>query len=364
MANPNPSLTPWLRQALIQSVGDRYGFQIRESDQNAFSEIILKRTQKLGLPFPERYYQLLEANTEAGQQEWETLIAEVTNTESFFFRDKGQFKLLREHIFPELIKKNSTHKILKICSAGCSTGEEPYSIAMLLRQMIPDIEAWNVSILGIDINSAALERAEAGLYRPWSFRGIDADVKQQFFKAMGENYQLNGQIQTMVNFQVVNLVNDSFSSLNYPIEDMDLILCRNVFIYFSDAAIKAVLTKFYNALHPWGYLLMGHAELHSQNLDQFQVRLFDESVAYQRAGGRHRQHLAAPSRSPSLPRRSPAPEVPGQDLAPSLADNDTKMQQVALGLLRQLPGDTRIARLGNLTAAELIRQLEQRSVTD
>ncbi len=360
---PKESFSPELTQAFIQLIARRTGILIRENDQKVFKETISQRSRFTGLNSIEVYYQLLTDETYQSQQEWEKLNTEITNTESFFFRDKGQFKLLKQHIVPGLIKYKSKTKKIRVCSAGCSTGEEPYSIAMMLYDLIPDLKDWEITILGIDINSMALERARKGIYRPWSFRGIDPDIKERFFKQTNDEYYINEDIKKMVSFQSGNLLdNSSLNPFSY-IRGIDLILCRNVFIYFGNSAVKTALDKFYNSLSPLGYLLVGHAELYSQNPDKFWIKMFDESIAYQRPG----DATATPSAPAAL---APAPKIPYpattaeddlQALDNSLAGVNIQMQQAALNLLRQLPADTRIAKFGNMTASELIQQYEQAS---
>ena len=355
------SLDPLLKQAFIRLVGDQTGLKIRENDQTIFREIILKRIQIIGISLPENYYQFLEVNTAESREEWKILTSEITNIESFFFRDKGQFKLLRNHIFPDLIQKRATDKTLRICSAGCSTGEEPYSLAILLKELLPDIEDWTVKIIGIDINQMALARATRGIYRSWSFRGVESDIKNRFFQEVQGNYHIDPTIRNMVNFQRANLFKDSILGLRHSIDDMDLIVCRNVFIYFSESAIKAVLEKFYNALSPLGYLLVGHSELYSQNLTKFQVKIFEESITYQRPlhddiHPKSKNLLFQPI--PQLRQRTSI-ETASQDCENLFQGHDIKMQEAALNLLRQLPANAKIARLGNRTASELILQLEE-----
>ncbi|ESA35685.1 chemotaxis protein [Leptolyngbya sp. Heron Island J] len=358
---PTESLSPELTQAFIQLIVKRTGIIIRESDQTAFEETISQRIKLTGSDSIAAYYRLLAAETYKSQEEWDSLTTEITNTESFFFRDKGQFKLLKNHIFPDLIKRQAQTKTMRICSAGCSTGEEPYSIAMLLYDLIPDIKEWNLTILGVDINSIALEKAREGIYRPWSFRGVDQDIQKRFFRQTNDHYHISDDIKTMVSFQTGNLLDNSSSNPFCHVKDIDLILCRNVFIYFSSTAVKTVLDKFYNALCPLGYLLVGHAELYSQNPDRFWVKMFEESMAYQRPGDTTTQPIA--SRSSALPQQIPSPTATTEDqlqtLDNSLTGVNLQMQKAALNLLRQLPGETRIAKLGNLTASELIQQYEQ-----
>ena len=358
---PTESLSPGLTKAFVQLIVERTGFKIRENDQKVFKDTLYRRAKLTGSDFLEEYYQLLATQTEKSHQEWDSLIVEITNTESFFFRDKGQFNLLKNYIFPDLIKRRADTKTIRICSAGCSTGEEPYSIAMFLRDFIPNIEEWDITILGVDINSAAIKSAKAGIYRPWSFRGIDRHIQNRFFEEVNEQYHISASIKQMVKFQIGNLLDSSFLDPFSDIQEMDLILCRNVFIYFSDSAVETVLNKFYNALSPLGYLLVGHAELYSQNPSNFSIKMFEESIAYQRpvdgGAGLRSSPALAPLRT--VPRLRTTADADSQPIDSSLAAADIKMQRAALNLLRQLPADTRMAKFGNLTASELILQFEQ-----
>lgn len=268
-------------QLLIQLIAEQTGLDIKPQAQNALYEKLSGRMQALQLSSPELYYQLLNSQTSKSHQEWQYLIAQLTNLESYFFRDKEQFALLKNCILPELIQRNRSTRTLRICSAGCSTGEEVYSLAILLTELLPDLEQWNLVILGVDINSDALTKAKIGIYRPWSFRGVDLRIQQQYFQSVGDQYQIVSRISQLATFRTLNLVQTRFPQPETDLSDMDLILCRNVFIYFEKSAISHVLDKFYHTLKPLGYLLTGHAELYAQDLDQFQIKVFPESLIYQ-----------------------------------------------------------------------------------
>jgi chemotaxis protein methyltransferase CheR len=270
------------KAAFIRLIVKQTGLELRERDREALDLKISSRMKALRLTSPHLYYQLLATPGSASDQEWSNLAILLTNTESYFFRDREQFSLLKHHIFPELIRRKRVNKTIRICSAGCSTGEEPYSIAILLHELIPDIERWNVLILGIDINRSALKKAEAGVYSAWSFRRVDAAIQREYFHPVNHQYHLKQVIKRMVRFQTVNLAKDFFPDYDSVLHDMDIILCRNVFIYFQESAIANVLLKFYHTLQPLGYLLTGHAELCYQDLSLFQTCAFDESFIYQR----------------------------------------------------------------------------------
>lgn len=276
------SLNVELRQAFIQLIAKHTGLKIREPDQAYLNEKIFARMKALKLYLPENYYQLLAFYPTDSYEEWLNLIILLTNTESYFFRDRGQLNVLRNHIFPEIIRRKQNNKTIRICSAGCSSGEEPYSLAIILKEIIPALEQWNLMILGVDINQAALQKAKTGIYTEWSFRNIDAKIKQRYFRLINNQYHIEPQINQMVKFMNLNLVLDSFPQQNSDMRDIDLILCRNVFIYLEPSAITNVLNKFYHTLQPLGYLMTGHAELFAQNLSQFHPKVFPETLIYQR----------------------------------------------------------------------------------
>jgi chemotaxis protein methyltransferase CheR len=268
-----------LAEAFIRLIAQHTGLEIRERDQADLSEKIFVRMKALNIFFPEDYYQLLESSSRESYQEWQNFVLLLTNLESYFFRDQEQFNLLRDRILPELIQRQQHNKTIRICSAGCSTGEEPLSLAILLKELIPYPEQWKLMILGVDINQEALKKAKQGIYTPWSLRSIDPEIMQRYFLQFNNQYHLDIQIKQMVKFKYLNLVQNTFNEENEMI-DIDLIICRNVFIYFEASAIAKVLDKFNHILQPSGYLLAGHTELCGQDLSHFETKLFPESLVY------------------------------------------------------------------------------------
>lgn len=271
-----------LNSKFVRLIAAKTGLKIREQSQEDLQDTIFNRCQQLKLKTPQAYYQLLASPTEKSKAEWEQLVPALTNLESYFFRDRGQFQLIKETIFPNLIKRHQVDRTLRICSAGCSTGEEPYSLAITLRELIRDWSNWRITILGVDINSIALEKAQAGIYNQWSFRRVEEQTKQRYFKSSGNQFQLSPIIRDLVTFKQVNLYQDHFPTKESPLQEMDLILCRNVFIYFDPKVVNQIINKFYSVLQPEGYLITGHAELSGLDLSQFQTQIFPESLVYQR----------------------------------------------------------------------------------
>ncbi|MFM9268021.1 protein-glutamate O-methyltransferase CheR [Tychonema sp. BBK16] len=238
---------------------------------------------------PEKYYQFLTAKSLDNQNEWHELVVLLTTIESYFMRDKGQFSLLKKVILPKLIEqKKSLHKTLgtkptlRIWSAGCSTGEEPYSLAIILKQLIADWKQWTILILGTDINQKVIEKAQQGVYSPWSFRLVDPQVQKQYFSPRQIEWEINRELRESVEFRCLNLITDAFPNFYRNIYNIDLILCRNVFVYFEPEYISLVLKKFSKTLRPGGYLITGHAEVHGQIMNELKPEIFPESIVYQR----------------------------------------------------------------------------------
>jgi len=278
-----------LIQLFINLITAQIGLRIRPQDRSALSEKLLTRMKSAKIAEPEKYYQLLTAKSFESQNEWRELVVLLTTIESYFMRDKGQFALLKRVIFPELIElKRNLHNTLgiqptlRIWSAGCSTGEEPYSLAIILKQLIPDWSQWTILILGTDINEKVIEKAQQGVYSHWSFRLVDPQIQKQYFNQGENEWEINRELRQSVNFSCVNLIADDFPNIYKNIYNIDLILCRNVFVYFEPQYISLVLKKFANTLRPGGYLITGHAEVYGQIMNEFQAKIFPESVVYQR----------------------------------------------------------------------------------
>ncbi|MDQ3812616.1 MAG: protein-glutamate O-methyltransferase CheR, partial [Armatimonadota bacterium] len=275
-------MDPVLLQRFESLTAARTGLHIREKDRSVFQGVLLSQMQRLKLPTPEDYYRLLEADHDPGDREWRQLVTRLTNRESYFFRDKGQIALLRERILPELIARNKQRRSLRLWSAGCSTGEEPYTLAMLLDQLLPRRDGWNILILGTDINEDSLDVARHAVYHKWSFRMVDPRLQARYFHSHGDTWKLDSRIRHAVTFRYLNLFGDKFPNASQEVHDMDLIVCRNVFIYFEHDAVATVLPKLANTLRDGGYLMTGHAELNNQKLGYLHPRMFAESAIYQR----------------------------------------------------------------------------------
>jgi chemotaxis protein methyltransferase CheR len=236
------------------------------------------------------YINYLSSGDTDSIKELKTIAVELSNTETFFFRDHGQMSLLREKILPILIDKNRGTKSIKIWSAACSSGEEIYSIAMILSELLREETGWSLQLIGTDINGEALEKARKGHFSPWSFRAVPEIIKREYFTLVKNQFHLKDKIKKMADFKFFNLISEIKDFPGAHKENFDLIICRNVFIYFNEVAINKSVDNFIKALKPEGYLLTGHSELANRHFDGLTLIPFAESfIFYKTTSKVHRQ---------------------------------------------------------------------------
>lgn len=256
---------------------------------------------------------------------WQELIEIITVGETYFYRNEAQFEALRTEIFAPLIAKRreSGNKYLRVWCAGCATGEEAYSLAMLLCELLPDYQNWQITLIATDINTASLEHAKRGIYRSWSFRNeTPDDIKHRWFTPVGETFKLNDVIKHMVTFGSLNLVSDVYPSFESGIAHFDVIVCRNVTIYFDQETTRAVIGKFYETLNNNGWLVVGHAEPNSSIYSDFTPRNFPNTVVYQKTQSEFVPVQSTPNFEPIPPEPvfpKPAPRIVPIEPAPEPA---------------------------------------------
>ncbi|MBI5453741.1 MAG: tetratricopeptide repeat protein [Deltaproteobacteria bacterium] len=261
----------------------------------------------MGLHFPEQRYSDLERGVVAAARDFgfsdtlefirwlntatlsrhhiEALAANLTVGETYFFRDTDSFKALEESILPAIVSSRREASRLRIWSAGCSTGEEPYSIAILLKRMSHLFKGWNVTIIGTDINAKALKRASDGVYTEWSFRGTPQWLKDGYFRKKDGFYEITPEIRQMVSFSFLNLAEDAYPSLLSNTSAMDMILCRNVLMYFSPEVAGRVIHGFHNSLLEGGYLFLSPTEGLRMISYPFKVMNLGNTTVYRKDAG-------------------------------------------------------------------------------
>lgn len=211
----------------------------------------------------------------------EAVVNAVTVGETFFFRYQAQFDALERVIVPDLLERNRLTRHLSAWSAGCSNGAEPYSLSMLLRrQFAAALAGWTVDILGTDINVAALAEARSGEYGAWTIRDLPAETRVACFEPHGHRWRVRPLYRAVVRFARHNLV-----SQPPPGGAFDLILCRNVLMYFAPATRVRVVQALRAALAPRGWLMVSHAEVGPPASDYFETMVLPECTLYRRPEG-------------------------------------------------------------------------------
>jgi chemotaxis protein methyltransferase CheR len=242
---------------------------------------LMRRMQAVKAADYRDYFGYLEKFQES-RQELKKLLGLLTIGETYFFRYLAHFEALVQAVIPELILRNQSRRSLRIWSAGCSTGEEAYSLAMLLEENFPELSDWDVRILGTDINKRALRCAREAAFGPRSLRVTDPRYRDKFFCKVGSSYILHPRIRNRVCFSYLNLQTGVFPSEENGTTGLDIIFCRNVMIYFRLGTVRRIVEKFSRCLQPGGYLFLGHAETLMNLSDQFQRAHFGGGFYYRR----------------------------------------------------------------------------------
>jgi chemotaxis protein methyltransferase CheR len=288
-----------LRAACGQRIEQHFGFrptvtQLRQLEQAA--------SRELGptTPEPISIYNTLLAAT--GTELLDRLVGELTIGETHFFRVGPQIQALQQIVLPELIARRSAGRRLRCWSAGCSSGEEPYTLAILLREAL-QVDHWSIELLATDLNAAALEQARQASYGEWSFRDTPDWVRQRYFNRDGRRWRLAPEIRQMVRFAVANLAAEL-----PPFIDcgpwLDLIVCRNVTIYFTPETTARLYTQLAELLTPGGWLILGPSDPTPERGELLEPLYLPGAVLWRRVEPRQSVQAAHPtSRLPAVARR-------------------------------------------------------------
>jgi len=236
------------------------GLQHEDEKLDYLADVMRQRVQSLGRARFDSYSSYLGQlhTSPKASAEWRVLAEKLTVNETFFFRNTDNFLALAEIVLPERIRAKAQTKQLRILSAGCSSGDEPYSLAIMVHEALPDLAAWDVKIIGMDINPAVLIKATQARYSEWSLRATSEDIRGRYFQAEGADFVLSPEIQKMVSFEERNLVDED--PLFWESLACDLVFCRNVLMYFSPETARSVVRRISQSLLPSGFLFIGHAE--------------------------------------------------------------------------------------------------------
>ncbi|BDG08804.1 CheR family methyltransferase [Anaeromyxobacter paludicola] len=309
-------MTP-LRERLREAARQTLGLQLDASRLADLEDLAEERRTALGLADVEAWL----ARLEAGEPEEEGAVARrLTVGETYFFRNENDLKAFVGEVVPERVRARGADRRLRFLSAGCASGEEPYTLAMLLRGM-PFLGGWELSVRGVDVNPAAVARGRSARYGEWSLRQTPADLRARFFRQEGREYRVNDDVRALVALDVRNLSRDD-GELFAP-GSWDAVFCRNVLMYLAPEVTRRIVDRLATALAPGGFLFLGHAENLRGVSSRFHLRQARGTFFYQRReddgpGDEAAPAAAAPPRPPRPPRPAPvpAPEA-GGDLEPA-----------------------------------------------
>jgi chemotaxis protein methyltransferase CheR len=312
------------QEAFRELCSSRWGFRYKPDDAFTLRDLVDRAYQASDLESVDAFYALLQSLTDTSP-EVQAFIGQMVVGETSFFRNQPQFSALAVQVFPDLIEERRRigDRRLRIWSAGCASGEEPYSVAILLALLLEDWQAWDIKIIGTDINPFALRRASEALYSEWSFREADPEIVAKFFTPVSRLRRLDHPCKKMVSFRRQNLATDPIPDPESGIADLDVILCRNVTIYFYKELTARLAAGFFEALKPGGWLVVGHTEPDTSVYAPFEAHEFPDTILYRRPPPEPLVAAApVPARSGSGPLTPSGEEepLPPPKPAPTLAD--------------------------------------------
>jgi len=262
---------------LRDAIYKRTGMWFADNSKYLLQKRLSPRARELNFDSFQKYFYFLQYDPRA-DTEFDQIYDLVTTNETYFFREPAQLAAFTEEIVPDILVRKGIKKI-RIWSAGCSSGEEPYSIAMLLQEAKWYDKA-AFEIFASDINQAVLAKARRGQYRENAFRATDPALRERYFTREADgSWRISDEIRNRISFGRLNLYDEPRVSL---LGHLDVVFCRNVIIYFDDASKRVVVSNFYNRLVEGGYLLLGHSESLISLSTQFKLRHLKNDMVYQK----------------------------------------------------------------------------------
>lgn len=260
---------------------EKSGIWFADNKKYLVESRLCKRMHELGIGTYKDYF--YRVKYDASNKEFEALMNVVTTNETSFFRNPPQLKAFSEEVLPLIIKGKNIQskgpKRLNIWSAGCSTGEEPYTIGIILLEVLKSTIGWNIEIIANDISQQVLYSARKGVYRDQTLRSTEPRIIDNYFIKEDKQYRIKDEVKRLIKFNHINL-NDSRQT--NMITDCDVVFCRNVMIYFSDEIKKTLVKQFYKSLRPGGYLFIGHSESLHGISKSFKLEYFKNALVYQK----------------------------------------------------------------------------------
>jgi chemotaxis protein methyltransferase CheR len=256
------------------------GLYFNDSKRAFLSSRIGKRLAARSMGSFYRYYRYLKEGGEEQEAELLQLLDILTINETSFFRNRPQFEFLEQVVFPEVLyaKRTESSPSLRVWSAGCATGEEPYSIAISALEAVGLKRGWEVRIYASDLSLTALDRADRGLYPEVKLQGVGHARQRRYFEESPEGFRVRDEVKRLVIFDFHNLKHEN------GLGELDVIFCRNVLIYFDPDEQERVVRKLVRALKPGGYLFLGHSESVQGKIDELKFVHHGLGTAYRKTG--------------------------------------------------------------------------------
>jgi chemotaxis protein methyltransferase CheR len=281
------------------AVSSRLGLYFEDAKVGFLGEVLRRRLDATGRDCGS-YLRDLEAEQVGG--ELGMLADELTVPETYFLRNIEQFHALAQSVVPDRVRARGADGGLRILSAGCASGEEAFSVAMLLQETLDP--GWPWSVLAVDLSPSALKRAQTGRYSPWSLRGVPPDVQERWFTRSGQDVVLAEAIRMAVTFEQRNLAEDDGEL--WREDGYDVVFCRNVLMYFTPERRRELVGRIAGSLRPGGYLFLGHAENLRGLSQELDLRHTHETFYYQRKAGRAHPLAEVPASLDPPPQQSPS----------------------------------------------------------
>ena len=260
----------------------RFGLHFDDSKEDFLTDVLRQRMEATGCDRFSLYYERIISPAD-GAEEMKAVAEQLTVCETYFFRYWDHFRAFTETVIPGLIRARDYCRQLRILSAGCASGEEAYSLAILIRDGLPELASWNITIHGIDVNETMLAKALRGRYTTWSLRDTPANLRTKYFRADGRDFVLDGTVKSAVTFEERNLIEEDH--VLWQRDAFDIVFCRNVTMHFTPEASRSVINRIAESLTPGGFLFLGHAETLRGISQEFHLRHTHDTFYYQRREG-------------------------------------------------------------------------------
>ena len=292
-------------QGFRSVVAARLGLHFDDSKQDFLADVLRDRMESAGCDC----FSLYERRMATSVREMQAVAEQLTVCETYFFRYAEHFLAFTEVVVPALIRARGRGRKLRILSAGCASGEEAYSLAILIRDRLQDLLTWDLAIHGVDVNQAMVKRALKARYHAWSLRSTPEDLRSRYFRGEGRDFVLDSDVKGMVTFEERNLIEEDPAFWHRA--RFDVIFCRNVTMYFTVEAARTVVNRMGESLCPGGFLFLGHAETLRGISQDFHLRHTHQTFYYQRKEG-HETNFegAVPESSAALRSSWPGVSVP------------------------------------------------------